>query len=126
LTTEPQFLPNVGPFRCGMRVEVMIPAKSLPRSASAKAMWETLAARYVKEVFVAVEPLTDASESDELSFDPQEFNDSNRISLRVLPHQSGHVILMARLDNLGKGAAGVAIQNLNLMLGVAEETGLPR
>jgi N-acetyl-gamma-glutamyl-phosphate reductase len=125
LNIEPQFLPNVGPFRCGMRVEVMIPAKSLPKTASAQAMWEALAARYDKEVFVAVEPLTDAGETDEVSFDPQEFNDTNRISLRVLPHQSGHVILMARLDNLGKGAAGVAIQNLNLMLGVAEGTGLP-
>ena len=125
-TVEPQFLPNVGPFRCGMRVEIMIPAKSLPKAGSSKAMWEALAARYDKESFIDVEPLTDASESDELSFDPQEFNDTNRISLRVLPHQSGHVILTARLDNLGKGAAGVAIQNLNLMLGVAEGMGLPR
>jgi len=126
LAAEPQFLPNVGPFRCGMRVEIMIPAKSLSKAASGQALWEALSARYDKEVFVAVEDLSDAGESDEMSFDPQEFNDSNRISLRVLPHQSGHVILMARLDNLGKGAAGVAIQNLNLMLGVAEDTGLPR
>jgi len=126
LSTEPQFLPNVGPFRCGMRVQIMIPAKSLPKAGVGKAMWEALAARYDKELFVKVEPLTDASETDENSFDPQEFNDTNRISLRVLPHQSGHVILTARLDNLGKGAAGVAIQNLNLMLGVNEETGLPR
>jgi len=125
LNTEPQFLPNVGPFRCGMRVQIMIPAKALPKAGTAKAMWEALAARYDKELFVKVEPLTDASESDESSFDPQEFNDTNRISLRVLPHQSGHVILTARLDNLGKGAAGVAIQNLNLMLGVKEDTGLP-
>ena len=125
-TVEPQFLPNVGPFRCGMRVEILIPAKSLPKAGSSKAMWEALAARYDKESFIDVEPLTDASESDELSFDPQEFNDTNRISLRLLPHQSGHVILTARLDNLGKGAAGVAIQNLNLMLGVSEDTGLPR
>ncbi|HXV81531.1 MAG TPA: N-acetyl-gamma-glutamyl-phosphate reductase, partial [Candidatus Binatia bacterium] len=41
------------------------------------------------------------------------------------PHPSGHVVLMAQLDNLGKGAAGVAIQCLNLMLGVPEKTGLP-
>ncbi len=126
LNTEPQFLPNVGPFRCGMRVQIMIPAKALPKTASAKAMWEALAARYDKELFIKVEPLTDAGEADESSFDPQEFNDTNRISLRILPHQSGHVILTARLDNLGKGAAGVAIQNLNLMLGVKEDTGLPR
>jgi len=126
LSAEPQFLPNVGPFRCGMRVEIMLPAGLSPKSVNAKAIWEALAVRYDKENFVAIEPLTDASESDEQSFDPQEFNETNLISLRVLPHQSGHVLLMARLDNLGKGAAGVAIQNLNLMLGVAEDTGLPR
>ena len=125
LSVEPQFLPNVGPFRCGMRVEIMVPAKLRLKSGSGKAMWEILSARYEKEMFVRVEELTDADESDEFSFDPQAHNNTNVISLRVLPHQSGHVLLMARLDNLGKGAAGVAIQNLNLMLGVAEGTGLP-
>jgi len=125
LRAEPQFLPNVGPFRCGMRVEIMIPARALPTSSTAQAMRDALAARYDNEKFIVVEPLTDAGEADESTFDPQEFNDTNRISLRVLPHQSGHVLLMARLDNLGKGAAGVAVQNLNLMLGVAEDTGLP-
>lgn len=126
LGTEPQFLPNVGPFRCGMRVQIMIPAKALPKAETGQAMWETLAGRYEKESFVDVEPVTDATEFDEFSADPQAFNDTNRISLRVLPHTSGHIVLTARLDNLGKGAAGVAIQNLNLMLGVAEGTGLPR
>jgi N-acetyl-gamma-glutamyl-phosphate reductase len=126
LSAEPQFVPNVGPFRCGMRVQVMIPANALAKSATGKAMWETLAACYDKEAFVEVEQLADASEADEFTFDPQAHNDTNRISLCVLPHQSGHVLLMARLDNLGKGAAGVAIQNLNLMLGVPEQTGLPR
>jgi N-acetyl-gamma-glutamyl-phosphate reductase len=125
LTVEPQFLPSVGPFRCGMRVQIMIPAKALPKSTSAQALWDALAARYEKENFIELEPLTDANETDESSFDPQANNETNRISLRVLPHQSGHVLLMARLDNLGKGAAGVAIQNLNLMLGVPEGTGLP-
>jgi N-acetyl-gamma-glutamyl-phosphate reductase len=125
LNTEPQFLPAVGPFRCGMRVQVTLPAKSLPKSGTGKAMWETLVSRYEKEAFVQVEPLTDPSEADELTFDPQAHNDTNRISLRVLPHASGHVLLTARLDNLGKGAAGVAIQCLNLMLGVPERTGLP-
>jgi len=126
LNAEPQFLPNVGPFRCGMRVEIMLPAKVLPKPGTGKAMWETLAARYDKEAFVEVEPLTDATEADEFTFDPQALNDTNRVSLRVLPHPSGHILLVARLDNLGKGAAGVAIQNLNLMLGMPEGTGLPR
>jgi N-acetyl-gamma-glutamyl-phosphate reductase len=126
LSEEPQFLPNVGPFRCGMRVEIMVPDKALEESTNGQALWDALAARYEKETFVDLEPLTDATESDESTFDPQAHNDTNRISLRVLPHQSGHALLMARLDNLGKGAAGVAIQNLNLMLGIPEETGLPR
>ncbi len=125
LNTEPQFLPAVGPFRCGMRVQVTLPSKALSKSGTGKAMWETLASRYENEPFVEVEPLTDPSEADEFTFDPQAYNDTNRISLRVLPHASGHVLLMARLDNLGKGAAGVAIQCLNLMLGVPERTGLP-
>ena len=124
LSSEPQFLPAVGPFRCGLRVQVTIPAKALPKSGTGKAMWEALAARYENEAFVKVEPLADPSEADEFTFDPQAHNNTNRISLRVLPHASGHVVLMARLDNLGKGAAGVAIQCLNLMLGVPEGTGL--
>jgi N-acetyl-gamma-glutamyl-phosphate reductase len=126
LGTEPQFLPAVGPFRCGMRVQVTVPAKAMAKSGTGKAMWETLASRYGNEAFVQVEPLTDPSEADEFTFDPQAHNDTNCISLQVLPHASGHVVLMARLDNLGKGAAGVAIQCLNLMLGVPEGTGLPR
>jgi N-acetyl-gamma-glutamyl-phosphate reductase len=125
LGAEPQFLPNVGPFRCGMRVEVMIPATAA-KPVESQALWDALAARYETEPFVEIEPLTDASEADELTFDPQAWNDTNKISLRVLAHQSGHILLVARLDNLGKGAAGVAIQNLNLMLGVPERTGLPR
>lgn len=126
LGAEPQFLPNVGPFRCGMRVQIMIPAKALSKASSGKAIWETLAARYENEPFVHVDTLTDAAQASESTFNPQAHNDTNRISLTVLAHQSGHVLLMARLDNLGKGAAGVAIQNLNLMLGVAEDTGLPK
>lgn len=126
LRVEPQFLPSVGPFRCGMRVEIMLAAKALPVSGTATAMWEALTARYQSEAFVQVEPLADATEADEFTLDPRAHNDTNRISLRVLPHQSGHVLLVARLDNLGKGAAGVAIQNLNLMLGLPEGTGLPR
>lgn len=126
LTAEPQFLPNVGPFRCGMRVEIMIPAGNLPKPGAGKVIQEILAARYREESFVRVEPLADAADADEFTFDPQAHNHTNLVSLRVLPHPSGHVLLMARLDNLGKGAAGVAIQNLNLMLGVPEVTGLPR
>ncbi|HXV81740.1 MAG TPA: N-acetyl-gamma-glutamyl-phosphate reductase, partial [Candidatus Binatia bacterium] len=75
LGAEPQFLPAVGPFRCGMRVQVTIPAKALPESGSGKAMWEALVGRYENEAFVQVEPLADPSEADEFTFDPQAHND---------------------------------------------------
>jgi N-acetyl-gamma-glutamyl-phosphate reductase len=125
LAHEPQFTPAVGPFRCGMRVQVPLSAALLPRGASGKAIWEALDARYRGEPFVRVLPIVEPLGADERSFDPRACNDTNRIELRVLPHPSGHVLLMAVLDNLGKGAAGVAIQNLNVMLGLPEARGLP-
>jgi N-acetyl-gamma-glutamyl-phosphate reductase len=70
-------------------------------------------------------PIQEPLDSNERSFDPRACNDTNRIELRVIPHPSGHLLLMAILDNLGKGAAGLAIQNLNLMLGLPETSGLP-
>jgi N-acetyl-gamma-glutamyl-phosphate reductase len=59
-----------------------------------------------------------------MTFDPRSCNDTNRIELRVIPHPSGHAVLMGILDNLGKGASGAAIQSLNLMLGLPEASGL--
>ena len=123
LEREPYFVPAVGPFRCGMRVEVPLHTDLL-RGANAKRVWEALEARYAREPFVRVRPFPAPLATDERSFDPQACNDTNRIDLHVLPHPSGHVLLMAILDNLGKGASGVAIQNLNLMLGFEETTGL--
>ncbi len=124
LAGAPQFVPAVGPFRCGMRVEVPLHASSLARGASAKSIWETLDARYAGERFVRVMPYADPFEHDERSLDPRRCNDTNRLELAVVPNLAGHVLLVALLDNLGKGAAGVAIQSLNLMLGLPEERGL--
>jgi N-acetyl-gamma-glutamyl-phosphate reductase len=125
LRKEPQFLPAVGPFRCGMRVQVPLHAAVLNDPAAGKKIREALNRRYRGEAFVKVLPLADGERFDERTFDPQSCNDTNRIEFRVLPHASGHVTLMAILDNLGKGACGMAIQSLNLMLGIPEKTGLP-
>lgn len=125
LQREPYFEPAVGPFRCGMRVQIPLHADVLAPGHGGASVWEALDARYRTEPFVRVLPLA-AAAHDERSFDPQACNDTNRIELQVLPHPSGHVLLMARLDNLGKGASGVAIQNLNLMLGLDETAGLRR
>lgn len=124
LAAEPQFVPAVGPFRCGMRVEVPIHAAHLAGRADGKAVRELLAERYAGERFVRVAPLAEPGALGERSFDPRACNDTNRIDLHVVPHASGHVLLIALLDNLGKGAAGAAVQNLNLMLGLDEGVGL--
>jgi N-acetyl-gamma-glutamyl-phosphate reductase len=125
LLAEPQFMPSVGPFACGMRVQVALPATSLPPGVKAAAIWDALHTRYEGETFVRVQPLNEAATTDEMSFDPRKCNDTNRIELRVIPHPSGHVVLMGILDNLGKGASGAAIQSLNIMLGLPEGFGLP-
>jgi N-acetyl-gamma-glutamyl-phosphate reductase len=125
LAAEPQFLPAVGPFVCGMRVQVALPSTSLPAGVTAQMIWEALYNRYAAERFVRVLPLMGSQPSDEMTFDPRKCNDTNRIELSVIPHPSGHVALMGILDNLGKGASGAAIQSLNIMAGLSEETGLP-
>lgn len=126
LRVEPQFVPAVGPFRCGMRVQVPLHASMLTRGTDGSALWDALYKRYDGEEFVKMAPMVDSGTVDEFTFDPQACNDSNRIRLHVAPHVSGHVLLVALLDNLGKGACGGAIQNLNLMLGFAESAGLPK
>lgn len=125
LSTEPQFMPAVGPFRCGMRVQVPLPAGLLPPGVDGDRVWAALAERYRAEPFVSVAPLPAPGQHDERSFDPQVCNDSNQIRLHIAPHPSGHILLTALLDNLGKGACGAAVQNLNLMLNLPERAGLP-
>lgn len=124
LAHKPHFVPAVGPFRCGMRIEIPLHAAVLPGGVDAPRLHEALAARYAGEPFVAVRPLSATAPTDERAFDPQALNGTNRIELAVLPNPLGHVLLVATLDNLGKGAAGAAVQNLNLMLGLDETRGL--
>ncbi len=123
LDNAPHFVPAVGPFRCGMRVQVPIHT-GLLQSGVGDTIWEVLWERYRYESFVRVLPNEQPPETNERSFDPQSCNDTNRMDIHVAPHPAGHVLLIAILDNLGKGACGVAIQNLNLMLGLPETTGL--
>ncbi len=125
LSIEPQFVPAVGPFRCGMRVQVPIHSAMLNTGATGEEVWETLYDRYQGEQFVEVAHLQGPGELNERSLDPEACNESNRVQLHVSLHPSGHILLVALLDNLGKGACGAAIQNLNLMLGLEEGAGLP-
>lgn len=121
---EPQFLPSVGAFRCGMRVTLPLHAADLD-DTPARALWEALRERYAGEPFVRVAPLETPPPPAERHLDPRACNDTNRIDLHVLAHVSGHAVLVAVLDNLGKGACGNAIQSVNLLLGLPEGAGLP-
>lgn len=124
LLREPYFVPAVGPFRCGMRIEIPLHAALLPPATRPERIVEAYRARYEGERFLRVHDVAASSPSDERTFDPCVCNDTNRVELRVIPNPGGHVLLMAVLDNLGKGASGAAVQSLNLMLGLPEDTGL--
>ena len=101
LDHDPQFVPAVGPFRCGMRVEVPLHASFLPPGTTGGAVWEVFRQRYQDEPFVRLVP--QGATIEERSLNPQACNDTNRLELHVLPHPSGHILLVATLDNLGKG-----------------------
>lgn len=125
LLHEPHFIPAVGPFRSGMRVQIPLHESVLAPGATAHALREALSDRYASEKFVRVLSIAEAVEYDETAFDPTGCNGTNRLEIAVIPNPLGHVLLMIRLDNLGKGASGAAIQNMNLMLGLPEDRGLP-
>ena len=90
----------------------------------AEKIWESLNSRYADEQFVRVVSPADAVEYSDPAFDPRACNDTNRIDISVLPNTQGHVLVIVQLDNLGKGASGAAVQNMNLMLGADEAEGL--
>jgi N-acetyl-gamma-glutamyl-phosphate reductase len=118
LTTRPLFVPAVGNFRQGMLVQLPLHLDSLPGRPSAHALHEALAAHYAGSRYVTVESAT-----AERKLDAVALADTNQMELRVFSNDAradgfAHALLVARLDNLGKGASGAAVQNLQLMLGL--------
>jgi N-acetyl-gamma-glutamyl-phosphate reductase len=91
--------------------------------ATAEALHAALAARYAGERFIRVMPLRDPATLERGFFDVQACNDSNRVDIFVFANDS-QALLLARLDNLGKGASGAAVQAMNVHLGVDEGLGL--
>lgn len=127
LRVAPVFMPIVGPFYKGLTVSVPLHLSQLRAGARAEDVQQALAAHYEGERFIRVMPLRDAATLDDGFFDVQACNDSNRVDLFVFAteaQQSGQVLLMARLDNLGKGASGAAVQSMNVHLGLDEGLGL--
>lgn len=118
LTRRPIFVPSVGNFKQGMLVQLPLHLDLLPGSPKAADLHDALAAHYAKsntpDAWVSVLPPTSDGKLDALAL-----NDTNKLELRVFGNDGyHHAVLIARLDNLGKGASGAAVQNLKLMLGL--------
>ena len=123
LSRDVLFAPAVGNYRQGMLVEVPLNLSALPGEPSVEAVHDVLAQAYAGERFVEVASL-EATEAM-TGLDPEGLNGTNRMRLHVFGDRSGgQARLVALLDNLGKGASGAAVQNLNLMLGLDEGAGL--
>jgi len=119
LTRRPIFIPSVGNFRQGMLVSVPLHLEMLPGKPKAEDLEAALVRWYEGSTFVTVVPTHSADKRIE-RIEPEALNDTNRMELRVFQHEAyGHAVLVERLDNLGKGASGAAVQNIKLMLGLS-------
>lgn len=118
LSRKPVFQPAVAGFAQGMAVQLHLHADLLPGGVAGHARIEAcLRAFYADDPFVGVTPAAER-------VDPQVLNGTNRMTLSVQGDGAGRVTVIAVLDNLGKGASGTAVQNLNLMIGAEETAGL--
>lgn len=118
LIRRPLLIPSVGNFRQGMLVQLPLHLDLLPGRPSAQDLYEVLSKHYADCEWVSVHSATADHKLDALAL-----VDTNKMELRVFANQGAnddfhHAVLVARLDNLGKGASGAAVQNLKLMLGI--------
>jgi N-acetyl-gamma-glutamyl-phosphate reductase len=117
LTRRPIFVPSVGNFRQGMLVSVPLHLDTLPGNPDGADLHTALAKRYAASAYVSVMPLDIAA----TKIEPEALNETNMLELYVFAsHKYNQAVLVARLDNLGKGASGAAVQNMRLMLGFAD------
>ena len=123
LSHAPLFLPHVGHFAQGMLVEIPLGADNFNHQSSPDEIFALLAERYKDEPCIQVHAANLASELDGGFLDPEGANKTNRVDLFSYGHDSQSLVI-ARLDNLGKGAAGAAVQNMNIMLDLPELSGL--
>ena len=123
LKQRPLFAPSVGRFYRGMLVEIPLALSALPGRPSAKQIHGALARAYRGERLIEVASLDEAAAKKTL--DAEELKDTNRLKLYVFGNEArGQARIVAVLDNLGKGAAGACVQNLNVMMGWPETEGL--
>jgi len=129
LGVDPIFQPAVATFAQGMVVSVPIHYKWLKEGVTGKEIHECYQKHYKDSQFVEVMPLGDEANKDNLErgafLAPDTLANTNKLQIFVFPNdEAGQVLLCARLDNLGKGASGAAVQNMNIALGLDEAEGL--
>ena len=118
LTRRPIFVPSVGNYRQGMLVSVPLHLDMLPGKPGGADLHAALAKRYAGSTYVSVMPLENAA----TKLEPEALNETNKLELYVCASEKHRqAVLVARLDNLGKGASGAAVQNMRLMLGLADK-----
>jgi len=122
LDTPPLFTPSIGNFKQGMLVMSYLVKEQLSQNVSRKELIELYKEYYKDEQFVDI--IDDTIDYlDEGFLDAMKCNDTNRIEISIYENDD-YLVLISRLDNLGKGASGAAVQNMNLMLGLDEDLGL--
>jgi N-acetyl-gamma-glutamyl-phosphate reductase len=123
LLAPPLFMPFIANFRQGLSLTLPLVLHQLPLHPAAEELHGVLADAYARERFVRVLPFNDETALAGGSFDIQACNGTNRCDIALFA-EDDRAALMVRLDNLGKGASGAAIQSMNLHLGLDEATGL--
>ncbi|WP_417687443.1 N-acetyl-gamma-glutamyl-phosphate reductase [Roseibium sp.] len=125
LASEPLFVPAVGSFYQGMLTAVPLALSGLNKVPTGAELHAAIADHFAGTSggFVEVAPLDDLANAGKIN--PQSFNGTNSMRLHVFANDArAQAVLIATYDNLGKGASGAAVQNLNLMLGVDQTTSL--
>ena len=120
-------MPSVGSFAQGMVVSVPLHYDALSSDGrSAERLHQCLRERYADSIYVSVRDLNKTDDLERGAFmRPDSLANTNKLELSVYANDKKQTaILVARLDNLGKGASGAAVQNMNLSLGLEETTGL--
>ena len=123
LTVEPIFQPIVGPFYKGLAVSAYLHPSQLSRPTTPAEVQQLLADYYADEPFIRVLPFDLEATTDGGFYDIEACNDTNRVDIAVFG-SAERMVLICRLDNLGKGASGAAVQAMNVHLGVEESLGL--
>ena len=120
---KPMFTPIVDDFFNGMVVCVSVQSAIVGHSVTPEAVHAMYAEHYQGQNFVKVVPLLTSEEMTPFKLSSNDLRDTNLMQIFVFG-SADQVLLCARLDNLGKGASGAAVQCLNIMMGIDETTGL--